>query len=117
MSFSNLNSTNSAFNELCFYRRISETSTYLALYINKNFVKFKIFMKSFFQIYFLVTTKVGVYAKPETVHVISALPKNSSGKILRRYLKKVCHGDLDFGDTSIMLDNLTVLDELKLIKH
>ena len=60
--------------------------------------------------------RIGLHARPDAIHKMSALPKTTNGKILRRFLNKVCNGDFNFGDTSIM-DNFTVLEELLLLKH
>ena len=55
--------------------------------------------------------KIGSFAVPEDLHVVSALPKTKSGKVLRRVLKKAIQYDCEVGDTSTMADE-SVLDEL-----
>jgi acetyl-CoA synthetase len=61
----------------------------------------------------LITKEIGPIAKPDTVLVVSGLPKTRSGKIMRRILRKIAAGERDnFGDTSTLL-NPEIVDEIK----
>lgn len=42
-----------------------------------------------------VRTSIGPFAAPKKVHIVQDLPKTSSGKIMRRILRKVLHGEED----------------------
>ena len=60
-----------------------------------------------------VTKVIGPIAKPDTIQVVSGLPKTRSGKIMRRILRKVASGDAsNLGDTSTLLDP-SVVDKIK----
>ena len=59
----------------------------------------------------LIVEKLGKPFKPKDVRVIEVLPKNRSGKILRRVIRATYLG-LDPGDLS-SLDNVGVLDSLR----
>lgn len=54
---------------------------------------------------------MGKYAKPEKVVFVSDLPKTRSGKILRRIIAKLIHGE-EVGDTTTLV-NPNILPELK----
>lgn len=51
-----------------------------------------------------VRNKIGAIAAPEVLHVVQALPKTRSGKIMRRLLKKIAIGETEFGDLSTIQD-------------
>lgn len=55
--------------------------------------------------------KIGPFAVPDVIHVVSALPKTKSGKVMRRILYKIIRQECELGDTSTMADE-SVLDEL-----
>ena len=55
--------------------------------------------------------KIGAIATPEVLHVVSALPKTRSGKIMRRLLKKIAIGETEFGDLSTIQDE-SILPEI-----
>lgn len=49
--------------------------------------------------------KIGPIAKVEWLHVVPSLPKTRSGKIMRRILRKIVHGEVEaIGDTSTLAD-------------
>ncbi|MCS6818546.1 MAG: acetate--CoA ligase [Chitinophagales bacterium] len=53
----------------------------------------------------IVSEKIGGFARPDKVQVVSGLPKTRSGKIMRRILRKIAEGDTsDLGDTTTLLD-------------
>ncbi|RWS14926.1 acetyl-coenzyme A synthetase: cytoplasmic-like isoform X1 [Dinothrombium tinctorium] len=58
-----------------------------------------------------VRSKRGAIATPEVIHVVSALPKTRSGKIMRRLLRKVAADDRDLGDVSSLADD-SIIEEL-----
>jgi acetyl-CoA synthetase len=48
---------------------------------------------------------IGSFAAPDVVHVVTALPKTRSGKIMRRLLRKIAAGEYDgLGDTSTLAE-------------
>ena len=51
----------------------------------------------------LVDSQLGALARPARVHVVTALPKTRSGKLLRRTLQALCEGR-DAGDLSTIED-------------
>lgn len=60
----------------------------------------------------LVRDEIGPIAQLDSVQFVSGLPKTRSGKIMRRILRKIAHGDdNNFGDTNTLL-NPDVLQEL-----
>ena len=60
-----------------------------------------------------VTKIIGPIAKPDTIQLVSGLPKTRSGKIMRRILRKIASGDTsNLGDTSTLL-NPEIVDEIK----
>ena len=55
---------------------------------------------------------IGPIAKPDTVQIVSGLPKTRSGKIMRRILRKVASKDIsNLGDTSTLL-NPEIVDQI-----
>ena len=59
-----------------------------------------------------VKNKIGSFAKPKELIFVSNLPKTRSGKIMRRVLRKIVHGETtELGDLST-LTNPEILDEL-----
>ncbi len=59
-----------------------------------------------------VRTVIGPIATPDKLQFAPALPKTRSGKIMRRILRKIAHGQVDeLGDTSTLADP-TVVDNL-----
>jgi acetyl-CoA synthetase len=62
----------------------------------------------------IVSEKIGSFAKPEYVCVVSGLPKTRSGKIMRRIIRKIAEGEPDkIGDITTLL-NPEVVEEIKL---
>ncbi|MBK79110.1 MAG: acetate--CoA ligase [Flavobacteriaceae bacterium] len=61
-----------------------------------------------------VRSIIGPIATPETVQIVSGLPKTRSGKIMRRILRKVASKDVsDLGDISTLLNPKVVEDIIK----
>ncbi|MDP3111741.1 MAG: acetate--CoA ligase [Thermodesulfovibrionales bacterium] len=59
-----------------------------------------------------VRTAIGPIASPDKLQFAPGLPKTRSGKIMRRILRKIAHGQLeDLGDTSTLADP-SVVDNL-----
>ena len=59
-----------------------------------------------------VRTAIGPIASPDKLQFAPGLPKTRSGKIMRRILRKIAHGQLeDLGDTSTLADP-SVVDSL-----
>ena len=58
-----------------------------------------------------VTTSLGAVARPAHVHVVNALPKTRSGKLLRRSLQALAE-QRDPGDLST-LDDPGALEEIR----
>ena len=53
----------------------------------------------------LITARIGPIAKLEKIQFTAGLPKTRSGKIMRRILRKIAHGDTsNLGDTSTLLN-------------
>jgi acetyl-CoA synthetase len=50
----------------------------------------------------LVKARIGSFAVPQKILFVPGVPKTRSGKIMRRVLRKVAHGDTDFGDLSTL---------------
>ncbi|KAJ7369842.1 Acetyl-coenzyme A synthetase 2-like, mitochondrial [Desmophyllum pertusum] len=70
----------------------------------------------------LVRQKIGSFAVPEVIQVVSGLPKTRSGKIMRRILRKVAQGKPDeLGDVSTLADPSVVEEivrqHLELMQH
>jgi propionyl-CoA synthetase len=59
----------------------------------------------------LVDDTLGAVARPARVHIVTALPKTRSGKMLRRALQAVCEGR-DPGDLTTIEDP-TALAQIK----
>lgn len=65
------------------------------------------------EIHGLVTKIIGSIAKPDLIQIAPGLPKNRSGKILRRILRKVAANEAeDMGDVSTLLDP-DVVEQIK----
>ena len=57
----------------------------------------------------LIADKIGSFAKPDKIQIITALPKTRSGKIMRRILRKLVSGETqNLGDTSTLTDPLVI---------
>ncbi|HMK44620.1 MAG TPA: acetate--CoA ligase [Dissulfurispiraceae bacterium] len=57
---------------------------------------------------------IGAIATPDKIQFAPGLPKTRSGKIMRRILRKIAHGDTqDLGDTSTLADPAVVTDLVK----
>ena len=55
---------------------------------------------------------MGPIAKLDKMEFVTGLPKTRSGKIMRRILRKIAHGQVDqLGDTSTLL-NPEVVDQI-----
>ncbi|MGQ3024886.1 acetate--CoA ligase [Sphingopyxis sp.] len=53
-----------------------------------------------------VRSEIGPIATPDVVQFAPGLPKTRSGKIMRRFLRKIAEGDVSsFGDTSTLADS------------
>lgn len=62
----------------------------------------------------IVSEKIGSFAKPEYICVVSGLPKTRSGKIMRRIIRKIAEGEPDkIGDITTLL-NPEVVEEIKM---
>lgn len=60
----------------------------------------------------LIASQVGPIAKLDKMEFVPGLPKTRSGKIMRRILRKIAHGQVDqLGDTSTLL-NPEVVDQI-----
>ena len=59
-----------------------------------------------------IAQHVGRFAIPDKIIPVSGLPKTRSGKIMRRFLRKIVHGEQDLGDTTSLLDP-TIIDEIR----
>jgi len=58
-----------------------------------------------------VKNSIGAIAKPDFIQWAPALPKTRSGKIMRRILRKIAHGEMDsIGDVSTLADPKVVDD-------
>ncbi|MBZ0155119.1 MAG: acetate--CoA ligase [Alphaproteobacteria bacterium] len=61
-----------------------------------------------------VRAVIGPIASPDKLQFAPGLPKTRSGKIMRRILRKIAHGDVEnLGDTSTLADPSVVNDLLK----
>jgi acetyl-CoA synthetase len=58
-----------------------------------------------------VVREIGALARPEEIRFTEALPKNRSGKIMRRLLKEIASGGQVKGDVTT-LEDLAVLNRL-----
>jgi acetyl-CoA synthetase len=53
----------------------------------------------------LITTKIGIFARPDKIQIVTNLPKTRSGKIVRRLLRKIAEDDIsNLGDISTLVD-------------
>jgi acetyl-CoA synthetase len=51
--------------------------------------------------------EIGAIARPDRIQLVEGLPKTRSGKIMRRFLRKIAAGDsTNMGDTTTLLDPL-----------
>ena len=62
-----------------------------------------------------VSDQIGPIAKPQTIHIVSALPKTRSGKIMRRLLRGLVTGE-HIGDITTMEDTSVLKEIQKTIK-
>jgi acetyl-CoA synthetase len=54
-----------------------------------------------------VVREIGAIARPDRIQLVEGLPKTRSGKIMRRFLRKIAAGDsTNMGDTTTLLDPL-----------
>ncbi|MCK4911527.1 MAG: acetyl-coenzyme A synthetase, partial [Thermodesulfovibrionales bacterium] len=63
-----------------------------------------------------VRNEIGPIATPDKMQWAPGLPKTRSGKIMRRILRKIAHGQVgadDLGDTSTLADPAVVDDLIK----
>ncbi|MFM7588521.1 MAG: AMP-binding protein, partial [Bacteroidota bacterium] len=52
-----------------------------------------------------VVREIGAIARPDRIQLVDGLPKTRSGKIMRRFLRKIAAGDTaNLGDTTTLLD-------------
>lgn len=59
----------------------------------------------------IVREKIGRFAAPDIIHVTKGLPKTRSGKVMRRILRKIAHGEHEgLGDISTLADPAVVAD-------
>jgi acetyl-CoA synthetase len=59
-----------------------------------------------------VVREIGAIARPDRIQLVEGLPKTRSGKIMRRFLRKIASGDTSqMGDTTTLLDPL-ILDAI-----
>ncbi|HSW63952.1 MAG TPA: acetyl-coenzyme A synthetase, partial [Dissulfurispiraceae bacterium] len=57
---------------------------------------------------------IGPIATPDKIQFAPGLPKTRSGKIMRRILRKIAHGDVsNLGDTSTLADPAVVGELVK----
>lgn len=61
-----------------------------------------------------VNERIGAFARPDKIQIVSGLPKTRSGKIMRRILRKIAEGDTsNLGDISTLIDPSVVETILK----
>jgi len=59
-----------------------------------------------------VVREIGAIARPDRIQLVEGLPKTRSGKIMRRFLRKIASGDTaQMGDTTTLLDP-TILESI-----
>ena len=58
--------------------------------------------------FFVVSEKIGKFARPDFLQEAPGLPKTRSGKIMRRVLRKIARNDHDLGDVSTMADESVI---------
>ena len=52
-----------------------------------------------------VVSQIGAIARPEKIVIVPGLPKTRSGKIMRRILRKIAHGEIDsIGDVTTLAE-------------
>ncbi len=57
----------------------------------------------------IVSLKIGAFARPDKIQIVTGLPKTRSGKIMRRILRKIAEGNFsELGDVTTLLDPLVV---------
>ena len=65
----------------------------------------------------IVRTRIGPIATPDRIEWTPQLPKNRSGKILRRILTRIAAGDYEnHGDTSTVADPMVVAEIVRRIQ-
>ena len=67
-----------------------------------------------YRYYLSANLSIGVVGIPKFIHSVRALPKNRSGKVMRRLLAKILLKSDDLGDISTLNDK-TIIDEIKLL--
>ena len=66
----------------------------------------------------IVSKVIGPIAKPDEIQVVKGLPKTRSGKIMRRILREIAHGETtDLGDTSTLVDPNVVSDIINTVNN
>ena len=63
----------------------------------------------------LVKEKIGSFARPDIIKIVTDLPKTRSGKIVRRLLKRIVTGEQDLGDLSTVVNPKIISDIKKAI--
>ncbi|WP_230661718.1 acetate--CoA ligase [Psychrobacter sp. I-STPA10] len=64
-----------------------------------------------------VRAEIGPIANLDAIHIVDALPKTRSGKIMRRILRKLAAGEFDgLGDTSTLADAEVIDDLIAVVK-
>ncbi|MEC9283145.1 MAG: acetate--CoA ligase [Bdellovibrionota bacterium] len=92
-----------------FPHEIKGQGIYAYIVLNESSSKSQADSKEFVQ---WVRNDIGAIAAPEHVHVVKALPKTRSGKIMRRILRKIAAGDTEnLGDISTLAES-EVVDEI-----
>jgi acetyl-CoA synthetase len=60
-----------------------------------------------------VLREIGALARPDKIQLVEGLPKTRSGKIMRRFLRKIASGDTaNMGDITTLLDP-SILDTIR----
>jgi propionyl-CoA synthetase len=80
--------------------------------VSKDGTKSAEFEKELFKV---VDAKLGSLARPTKIHLVNALPKTRSGKIVRRALQALAEGKT-LGDIST-LEDTAILEQIKLIVY
>ena len=92
-----------------FPHEIKGQGIYAYVVLNDNSSKTQEDAKEFVQ---WVRNDIGAIAAPEHIHIVKALPKTRSGKIMRRILRKIAAGDTEnLGDISTLAES-EVVDEI-----
>lgn len=64
-----------------------------------------------------VRNSIGSFAAPKAIFVVHSLPKTRSGKIMRRILRLIVHGEeYSFGDTSTLLNPSSIDGIVEVVK-